>query len=716
MSPNKTSQGSTKKKIMAPSTSRSTRYNIDNYTTRLPLTALLLPVTHLPLQTYINAATATTNNQTNTQPNLGHRDSIFSTDQLTWKQRQKQRASQSYSVGSTSSASNDKEEILLSPRFYQHHHSLGAFAENDNSPSAKERTYSLVNGLGLTQQQQAQLNGMPSEQPLTSPRGSLEKKRKSGKVSRGSQGSDENSLTRDEHAYGSVEALRNRFLDFVKACGEKAKEKKERLDDDLEMKITFMDYMYDGITRKPSKLLKDIPTVMAFLETFCHNVIFMFDSDNMVPQYQAERYPYLRFMVETVVPNPGQFKWFTHARMAKFLKDRYDNSVSQDYPPLRTDEIHMQPSAEVSLVDNIQGIFSVDASTNSLNEELHTASSSTSGLVNKNHTIGLLEEIHMVCDMFFYELEDYFVLYQEQAQKFVHRWVEIGLRNNNLPSHVIEVYKRKLEYNESMQECSVNSEDLIPRNVIDKDWKFLRYLAKEYSPDWSTNYKDIGTVVQWKTDVDITSDKLKLRTSKIIGYFNESIENVVKTFSYDSHFKYAFEDIEFNGYNAINASHSLHKYPSATVSAVFNFGALFSKRKIDQVISCKSTFTGEELTEHMIFYKSCEPPSGVEPNKKELRFKFMGLRLLSKLDTQRTRYVEFRSGNLGGVLNSSFIQSNPIVVKKLVKKIHNGFKQALKESEENGFEMPSYDDNYMCKIWTDYCLQYCGIDVREKYK
>ncbi|EFC37898.1 predicted protein [Naegleria gruberi] len=550
--------------------------------------------------------------------------------------------------------------------------------------------------------------------------------------------------------YGSVDALRNRFLDFVKSCGSQSKHlKNPQLDEEFEVKLLFMDYFYDGSTRKPSKLLKDVPTVLTLLDVYCHHLVFHFDDWHSLPESEDE-YPYFKHIVETVIPDKEKFKWMNHSRFEQFLIEKYQDAISKDYPPLRSDEIllnqqetkekessfsttteqtnnsldnlHARPTISLLPENSYQeteelrrdSVASDDSSTSDSNVVI--TENSSNPIPKPTHRVGVLEEIHMLCDMFFYELEDLFVLYQEKNQNYVHKWVQLGLKNGSIPTYVIEVYRKKLEYNESTQsQFTVDASDFVSQHVIDKDWKFLRYMCKEYSPDWYCSYKDIGNVVQWTTKRDYTTDNLKLRNSKIVGYINLPMEDVVKSFSFDHHFSYAFENIEFHNYHPINASNSLHKYPSATVSGTFNLSSVFSKRSIEQVISCRSVFVGNELTEHMILFKSCDLSPNESSNSKKGKVKFMGLRLVSKIDNNRTRYCELRSGNLGGVLNSSLIINNPIINKKVVKGVHGGLINVLKLLKNNGFPFPDEKENHVARVWIDYCKQYCNVDVKSLY-
>ena len=497
----------------------------------------------------------------------------------------------------------------------------------------------------------------------------------------------------EDESMGSVEALRNKFLDYVKSYG--VKHGHESIDIDFEVKLLFMDYVYDGITRKPSKNLKDIPTTMLAIETFCHNIICCFDYSFSNWHSTQEQYPYLKYMVREVVPK--QPRWFSHSRLCKFLIDRFDNTLTKEYPPLKSDEVpnnnYQQYSATI----------------------LHTPLS-----VENNHLtpkvdnqVGLIDEIHMLCDMFYYQLEDFFVLFQVKYQDYVHRWVKEGLGRDALPLNVIEVYKRKLEYNELMQtQFQIDARDFVSTNVIDKDWKFLRYLCKEYSPDWFVSFKNVENAIQWTTKNDYSTDILKLRIAKIISYYDAPIIDVVKSFCHDKHMAYAFEGIEYHDYHPINFSNSLQKYPSTLVSATFSMGSVFSKRKVELVLSSKSTFVGTEMTEHMLLYKSCEIP-GLDTRKKKntVRARFLGLRLISKIDSNRTRCVELRCSNLGGIINTDLILNNSKVKKEIVKTIHNGLVKAVEECRKEGFPIPK--DDHLYRIWEEYCKHYCGINLTE---
>ncbi|KAG2386338.1 hypothetical protein C9374_002784 [Naegleria lovaniensis] len=509
---------------------------------------------------------------------------------------------------------------------------------------------------------------------------------------------------KEESTFGSVETLRNRYLDFVKMQGKENKRRPAQdLDIDFEVKLMFLDYMYDGPLRKPSKNLKDVPTLMNALETYCHNIVFNFDGWHASSEKSDEPYPYLKYTVEKIIPK--RYSWFCHDRFSTFLKNRYENNLTNSYPPLRSDEIHLKDSSETTT-----NTMSPRSLSNSREQQ------TTAYPEPKQMIVGLLDEIHMLCDMFFYDLEDLFVLFQEKYQNYVHHWVEIGLKNDHLPLHVIEVYRKKLEYNETMQsQLTIDSRDFLSTNIIDKDWKFLRYLSKEYSPDWYISYQEKrGNVIQWSTKQDYSTDKQQLRTAKVIDYYDLPIQDVVKTFCCDNHFSNVIEDVKYYDYNPINFSNSHQKYPSTTVSGVFNLKQLFSKRPIEMVLSSKTTFVGNELTEHMLMYRSCEIPALDAQRKKKNKPKYMGLRFITKVDTNRTRCVELRCGNIGGMANANLIINNPLVNKKVAKSICTNMRRHLAQAQQEGFPFPSLENN-LARVWMDYCKQYCNIDVKELF-
>ncbi|KAG2387184.1 hypothetical protein C9374_001516 [Naegleria lovaniensis] len=526
--------------------------------------------------------------------------------------------------------------------------------------------------------------------------------------------------------FGSVEALRSKYLDYIKMCGmqtENSQDQQLRMDMDMEfeVKLLFLDYVYDGVSRKIHKHFKDIPSIMNMLETYCHHLVYTFDGwhfqQDDFPSTNHDmnpppNYPYLKYMVEHVL---FKQKWFSHQRFSKFLQVCFENSLSNQFPSLRNHEM----STEDSLNTTNTCSSSPMLSNSSIHSPMMTLLPTKPPNISNAEPIGILDEIQMLCEMFYYELEDYFVLFQQKYQSYVDEWIEIGLKKNLIPSHVIEAFRDKLQFDETMQsQFSVNAQDFVSPYVIDRDFKFLKYLAKEYSADWNCSYKEIpNRLFHWSTKKDYSSDpSLKLRNCKLVGYLDESIENVVKSFCHDDHMSFTLNDMEFHDYSPIHPTKSTQKYPYATVSGHFNTNSILTKRRVEVVVSCTSTFVGQELVEHLFLYKSCQIPSlENKVSKNDIRTRFMGLRLISKIDENTTRYVEMRVGNLGGILNSNLVMNSSVVNKKMVQVLSSGLKNFIERKKEQGFPFPNPEKENIARVWMEYCQQYCGLNVEEMY-
>ncbi|EFC41297.1 hypothetical protein NAEGRDRAFT_80711 [Naegleria gruberi] len=491
-----------------------------------------------------------------------------------------------------------------------------------------------------------------------------------------------------EHAtpeeMGNIDSMRVKFLQFISNEFVRNPNTKGLPENDFLVKLYFMDFMYDGISLKISRKLTNLLSILHQIDSLCKFLLTKFDKHSQLwreiieDQATSLKYPYLECIVTDTIENDvqrmSQSYWLTHQRLCKFLKETYEVYVKNNHKPL---------------------------------EQLDE---------NQSHSTNLKKQIQLLCDMFFIDLEDQFMLFQAKNYKYIKKWIGEGVKNKTIPNQVIEIYKRDREHNEKMQnEFKIQAEDFTTKHVIDKDWKFMKYFSNELSHHWFLTYSQLGKLANWNSFADFSSDNLNLRISKMIGYIDQPIEQVAKSFNYDNHLQYQFKNMKWSSYNTIDDSNSLLKYPSVLMSGVYESGSIFSSRNMQLVFSSKSSFVGEELTEMQTIFKSCETVK--EKSKKDIikiKMPLLGIRILLKIDENRTRVTELRFSNLGGFLNSKIVIFNPISTKKSCLETYNSLLSAIAAHEGKG--MPSSQDNNLMRLWVDYCNHYAGINVVEKYK
>jgi len=319
----------------------------------------------------------------------------------------------------------------------------------------------------------------------------------------------------------------------------------------------------------------------------------------------------------------------------------------------------------------------------------------------------LVEKLTELIHMFSMELGDYFTVFCYKNKKSLEKWLLKHIRV--LPKAVLELYYDKIKKNSIiLEQYKIDPEDLNIKYVIDSDFNFIDFLSREHTEDWNINYMDCNNheyLVSWNSNHDY-SEELELRNSKIVGYLDEAIEDVINACHYDTHIEYIFQDVEWHEYIPIRKEVSTHKYPCAIMCCVFKFGPFFAPRAIQFVDSSRSMFIGDHMIENVMLFKSSDYIKTAS-NKDLIKCPFLGARTCYRIDTDRTRYVEVRSANLGGFLNHKFIYTNPISAKKLCLQNYNGIQTALKKYKEYGRAVPSPTNNYLSKILHDYIKQYC---------
>jgi len=468
-----------------------------------------------------------------------------------------------------------------------------------------------------------------------------------------------------------VEELRDRFLSFAKNLVSKWK----RVDDDFEIRLTFLDFHYDPLNRKPYASLKDFHSVCKSVDTFCYAIMLQHIPFEYLKHLESinDKFPFIREMALQVIPDKQSHPWFTHERLGEFLLRLFRSIKAGEEIPLRTE----------------------DGST----------------------SVGLLDEIQLLCEMFFTVMEDVFMIFQSKEQKFVKKWLKNGIKDNVLPKYVLETYRKKIEFNEQMEnEYKITPDDLSLKYVIDRDFKYLRYISKEYSPDWFLGYLDDGksSLAHWTSHHDYSNGVLQLRAQKNVGYFDYPIEQVVKALNYDDHLRYTFSKWDYKDFSPIDANSSTQKHASVLMVGDLSLGPLFSKRVLKLVCSSQAKFVANEMTECLTLFKSfdiLDKASSSQENNP-----FISVRHMTKSDNNRTRYVELRLGNIGGIVSSKLVISSPPIAKKMATENYKGLLAAIERCEKEGFPMPPLETNLLAKTLWNHCKHYYNIDLQERWK
>ncbi|EFC35245.1 predicted protein, partial [Naegleria gruberi] len=137
------------------------------------------------------------------------------------------------------------------------------------------------------------------------------------------------SNTSNEELLSNLEVLRNRYLEYLvennafkipNVCGR------------YEMMLTFMDYVFDPINRKPSLKIKDFNELLRVMDAFCHSSLWLMGNEEEIEWIKSEGesnkitsstkslsidtdLPFLEYFVTKIIPmrNQGRaYRWFHH--------------------------------------------------------------------------------------------------------------------------------------------------------------------------------------------------------------------------------------------------------------------------------------------------------------------------------------------------------------------------------------------------------------------
>ncbi|EFC42177.1 hypothetical protein NAEGRDRAFT_58619 [Naegleria gruberi] len=470
-----------------------------------------------------------------------------------------------------------------------------------------------------------------------------------------STNSSEENLSGEDLEVQSVFELRNHFLEFV--------ERRFSLANEFEIKFLFLEYFLDPVTEKvyTNKIFKNLFDVQLRLDKFCQQILQnRMAFDILEVEKQKSETPDQTLFYLKNIPKNLSYREFRHESLREFLHSQMEFCNNQVEQVLRREP-------------------------------------------GDTKTVGVLDEIQIICDMFLLELSDWFSLFEQKKKKIVQKWLNSSISNQTLPKYVLEIYKKKKEVHEKAKEYKFGSQDLNTGTVIENDWRFTRWMCLEHSTHWNVTFTDMPSIIQLSSNEDFSKENLALINNKTIGYVNASMDDVVKATYSEYHFDTLLPKVEYLKYIPINKSSSTGKYGAVLLNSKFD------SRTIGLVISSKSEFIGEKMVENSFLIKS----SDFEKNS--AKSALVSSRIYKMVDKNRVRYVQTRSFNIGAMLNKNILTSTSSALKKLSQTTHSGLLNSIKEYKQNGFKAPDKDSNLLAKVLYDYCSNYCEKDLEQLY-
>jgi len=283
-----------------------------------------------------------------------------------------------------------------------------------------------------------------------------------------------------------------------------------------------------------------------------------------------------------------------------------------------------------------------------------------------------------------------------------------------LPNVVKELIQRKrkkfLQYREKYK---FNEDDLNLKTVLDSDFDFVQHMC-DHTEDWKVLHHD-PNITSYKSKENYTTIK-DMKMQKHLTTVPYSIENVAKTLLVDrslSEKSGMVVSSQFHHYQELNPNISSQKYSTVVHTCVMNYGAIFKKRSLENVITSRASFCGGKVQEILQIYKTCTYVSKTDDSKAPVKVVIIGGRLISRLDSNRTRVTDARLFNVGGAFMNSDLVVFGLASKKVMDDFSKMLKNSLREAELKGFPAPDPIKNNNWRALADYCRIHCGIDINK---
>ncbi|KAL9655716.1 hypothetical protein ABK040_004949 [Willaertia magna] len=450
----------------------------------------------------------------------------------------------------------------------------------------------------------------------------------------------------------------------------------------LTQKLLFLDEFYDPKSLQTRKLLNN-EEIFNSLERFL-NLLFKSDEEVLKRMNQNKK-----------VNNNGNAETFPYLDSLEELLAIHQPCVLREHVALNNLLVNRSRSLKITLNQTTfsQALPKIDL------DEVNGA-----GHNNNNFHYA---DVQLVVNMLSTIISYYFALFQQYNTKFISKWMNEEI--NNCPNYLIDNIKKRLQKcNKYQKKEKLKDEDFNYRYLIDKDFEITNFLS-EYTTDWKVS-KKISLDKQyssWKSKTNIMSSTAVngMKLSKNISVLQCALEDFVKVIGTNEFTEKADDSIEscsLHEFKPIQTSNSLQKYATVIHTCVFNFGALFRKRSIENVITLKCNFIGNELSSVSHLYKTCCHVLKVN-NDQPLKVVCYGLRTYTKIDEHKIQYLDVSLTNVKGMLNKimSFAST------KIASQNYDLFNRMIEEKRKQGFPRPNDEKDCFWMILRNYYQTYC---------
>jgi len=543
----------------------------------------------------------------------------------------------------------------------------------------------------------------------------------------------------------SIDELRRKFLGHKLLLQHDDNQLSSSKSEELQKKLLFLDVFldakrYNSIHKVRLRKFQRVRDVLGALDFYAHRVMNLgsLRDEHKSSLHDVECFPHLCELVDRI----GEDVTISHRNLSSLMEEQAMLCGNEVYLDSDLDTVE-----HVTTVHDEKHLFS------------HNFTPPEPPRKFQQQIEKLLNDVTTVCHSFFLEVNDWFHLYQRHDERFVSGWIgnnRTVLLSNEWTQRMIHDDCKMVEY--GMEQFHFSDNEFMEQQLSAKEWSFMDHL-NEYTTDWklgthTTEYtfdnddeeinrektQQSNLVSTWVSDCNYSNFK-GMKLIKFIGYVDSSIEEVSKAMHCDDNeVGFLFDNIRWNEYNkrtteqddqsqsmaVVNNSEmdlsmfidSTNTYPSCNLTSVFNFGPIFKKRTVSLVLGSMSHFKShvhqQEMFKTSMVYRSydyLDSKTNKQLSANGFRMYMIGGRTFYKMDSNRTRYSEVRFVHLGGTLNSNII--NRIIWKKLQKDSYQSVVKSLER--QRGKPFPSYDENYLTKVWVDSCRFLKNVDLNQYY-
>ncbi|KAG2373251.1 hypothetical protein C9374_012354 [Naegleria lovaniensis] len=526
---------------------------------------------------------------------------------------------------------------------------------------------------------------------------------------------------------GGIEEIRNAFFDFL---GQVKISVTREYGLAMIQKMHFLDVFYD-VKKQRVRTFDTLKQLFKSCESFLELVVrpLMDEGETGMNHFNNEQFSE-KATVECPFPFLLNFKTSvekeyknlipilsTHEYLVQWLREvcelalemrRREEEEHLNKLPKETNEPPIEVTSDNHSILSSESLESIPVLKNSTFMEQKEIPNSQQ----QQHELPTLIGLKRLLFMFEKELEDNFSYFQKQHQKYVKKWLELSVKD--FPSYIIDILHKKRKQFLHYHSFKMSEEDLNLKTIVDSDFDFVEFMC-DHTEDWKVLIGEHPRVVVYKSKENYSCVP-NMKLQKSIIHLNYSIEKVAKAAlnnEIEGQKQGMFECMEYHHYTPLDRNVSSRKYSTVIQTCIMNYGAIFKKRALENVISTKARFFGDQLMEVTYLYKTC---SYVNPKNEQagspVKVVVFGGKQYIREDVNRTRVVDVRLFNIGGFMNHDLVV-HKLAIKKVTEDFVDYYVSKMKDAEKNGHATPDPKEQHVWRTFSEYCQAHYDVDVNQ---